>query len=165
MFFSYIYSHMGFTGFFFPLTGEANINVHAPHCFIPSTVAHELAHQYGITREQDANFIAVMVCMESDDADFVYSGALLAYVYLASALKKASYEDWLEVSSYLDDSVKKDLTAHSKYWEQFDTPINQISEGAYEGFLQNQGQELGMRSYGACVDFLVAYYGAEAKKH
>ena len=164
MVFSYVHSLMGFTGFFFPLTGEANINVHAPDCFIPSSVAHELGHQYGVTREQDANFIAVMVCMQSGNADFVYSGALLAYVHLASALKKASYEDWLEVTSYLNDSVKKDLVANNEYWKQFETPINQFSENAYEGFLHNQGQELGMQSYGACVDLLVAYYGAEAKK-
>ena len=164
MFFSYVHSLMGFVGFFFPLTGEANINIHAPGCFIPSSVAHELGHQYGVTREQDANFIAVVVCMLSDNADFTYSGALLAYVHLASALRKASYEDWLEVSSYLSDSVKKDLTANYEYWRQFESPIADMSETAYEGFLHNQGQELGMQSYGACVDMLVAYYGADAKK-
>ena len=159
MVFSYIMSHMNFTGVFFPLTGEANINICTPDCFIPSTVAHELAHQHGVIREQDANFTAVLVCMESGDADFVYSGALLAYVHLAHSLREASYADWEEASSHLGESVRRDLLANSEYWAEFNTPAAQVSEAAYEEFLHNQGQELGMRSYGACVDMLVTYYG------
>jgi hypothetical protein len=156
--FSYLMSHMNFTGFFFPFTGEANINVHAPDCFIPSTVAHELSHQRGITREQDANFIAVVVCMESEEVDVVYSGALLAYVHLSNALRQASYEDWEEASAYLGDDVRRDLADNNAYWEDFQTPAAEASEAAYSEFLHNQGEELGMRSYGACVDMLVTYY-------
>ncbi|MDR1184749.1 MAG: DUF3810 domain-containing protein [Coriobacteriales bacterium] len=158
MAFSYLMSHMNFTGFFFPFTGEANINTHAPDCFIPSTVAHELSHQRGVTREQDANFIAVVVCMESDEEDFVYSGALLAYIHLSNALRQASYEDWEEADSYLGDAVRRDLRANNDYWAGFETPAAEASEAAYTEFLHNQGQELGMRSYGACVDMLVSYY-------
>ena len=163
MFFSYLMSHMNFTGMFFPPTGEANVNVHAPDCYIPSAVAHELSHQRGVAREQDANFTAVLVCMESDDPDFIYSGALLAYTHLSNSLRQASYEDWLEAYSHLDENVINDLRANNEYWAQFQTPAADISEAAYEGFLQNQGQVLGMRSYGACVDLLVAYYGAAAR--
>jgi hypothetical protein len=161
--FSYFMSHMNFTGVFFPLTGEANINVHAPDCYLPSTVAHELAHQRGVTREQDANFTAVLVCMESADADFVYSGALLAYTHLSNSLRQASPEDWEEVYSLLGDNMKRDLRANNEYWDAFQTPAAEISESAYTEFLHNQGQELGMRSYGACVDLLVAYYGDRAR--
>ena len=162
--FSYILSQMNFTGVFFPLTGEANINVHAPGCFIPSTVAHELAHQRGVTREQDANFTAVLVCMESEDADFVYSGALLAYIHLANSLRQVSYEDWQEAYAHLGESVRRDLRANSEYWAEFQTPVAEISDTAYGEFLQNQGQELGMRSYGACVDSLVAYFGGRTEE-
>jgi hypothetical protein len=159
MAFSYLMSHMNYPGMFFPFTGEANINVHAPGCFIPSTVAHELTHQQGVAREQDANFIAVVVCMESEDARFAYSGALLAYTHLSNALRAASYEDWAEVYSHLEEHVLRDLSANNEYWAQFQTPAAEFSEAVYEEFLQNHGQELGMRSYGACVDLLVAYYG------
>lgn len=162
MVFSYLMSHMNFTGMFFPFTGEANINVHAPDCYIPSTVAHELAHQRGVAREQDANFTAVLVCMESNDENFTYSGALLAYTHLGNSLRQASYEDWEEVYSLLGEDVRRDLAANNEYWAEFQTPAAEISETAYSSFLQNQGQELGMRSYGACVDLLVAYYGEAA---
>ncbi|MDR2035150.1 MAG: DUF3810 domain-containing protein [Coriobacteriales bacterium] len=158
--FSSVMSEMNFTGGFFPFTGEANINVLSPDCFIPSATAHELAHQRGVTREQDANFTAVLVCLQSDDINYVYSGALLAYIHLANALYEASYEDWVEAASYLGENAQRDLAANNKYWAQYDSKTAEISELAYTGFLHNQGQVLGMRSYGACVDLLVAYYGS-----
>jgi len=163
MFFSYIMSHLNYTGVFFPLTGEANFNEHSPDCFIPATVTHEISHQRGVTREQDANFTSVLVCMESDDPNFIYSGALLAYTHLANALYLASYEAWAEAQSYIGDYARKDLIANHMYWQDFKTTASEISEAAYDGYLQNQGQELGTRSYGACVDLLVAYYGEAAK--
>lgn len=160
--FSYVMSHMNFTGVFFPLTGEANVNIHVPSCYLPSTVAHELAHQRGVTREQDANFAAIVACMESEEVNFSYSGALLAYTHLSNALRQASYDDWYEVYASLGENVRRDLNANNEYWAEFQTPAADASEAIYEEFLQNQGQELGMKSYGACVDLLVAYYGTRS---
>ena len=36
--------------------------------------------------------------------------------------------------------------------------VEQVGSAVYEGFLQSYDQELGMRSYGACVDLLVEKY-------
>ena len=54
------YTHI--TGVYTFFTGEANINVHFPDYTIPYTAAHELAHQRGIAREDEANFVAYLVC-------------------------------------------------------------------------------------------------------
>ena len=48
MFFSRVMSAMNFTGVYFAFTGESNINVDAPACLIPSTIAHELSHQLSL---------------------------------------------------------------------------------------------------------------------
>ena len=55
------YTHI--TGVYSFFTGEANINVAFPDYTIPYTAAHELAHQRGIAREDEANFVAFLVCM------------------------------------------------------------------------------------------------------
>lgn len=55
-------------------TGEANVNVHYPDYTVPFTIAHEMAHQRGIARENEANFIAFLVCVRSDLAYVRYSG-------------------------------------------------------------------------------------------
>lgn len=77
-FFSDILSRISFTGFFFPFTGEANINVSSPACLIPSTIAHELAHQRGIAEEDEANFVGILACLEDGDPVYCYSACLLA---------------------------------------------------------------------------------------
>ena len=64
VFFSKIMSYIDFTGFYFPFTGESNLNVDSPACMLPSTIAHELAHQRNIAPEQEANFVAVLAALE-----------------------------------------------------------------------------------------------------
>lgn len=155
---SRLLSYIRYTGFFFPYTAEANLNADSPVCLLPSTIAHELAHLRGVAREDEANFCAVVACMESGDEDYRYSGALLAYIYLGNALYSADYDAWREVYSTLSENVRADLRANNDYWVQFETPAADVSEKVYESFLQTYGDDRGMQSYGACVDLLTVYY-------
>ena len=159
VFFSKIMSLIHFTGFFFPFTGEANLNIDSPACMLPSTIAHEMAHQKNIAPEQEANFTAVLVCLKSNHPAYRYSGALMGYIYLGNALFEADREAWREVSSLLNDAVRADLEYNNAYWAEFETPVNEAAQTVYNSFLQSYGQELGVKSYGACVDLLVARYG------
>lgn len=158
VFFSRVMSYIDFTGFFFPITGEANVNMDFPEALFASTVAHELSHQRGVAKEQEANFVAVMACLDCGDAEYCYSASLMAYIYLGNALYKADNAAWQQVYSTLSPEVLADLKANNEYWAQFDTPVQTISNTVYEGFLQSYDQELGLKSYGACVDLLVNYY-------
>lgn len=155
---SRVMSYIDFTGFFFPFTGEANVNMDFPTSLFPATVAHELAHQRGVAKEQEANFVAVLACLQYGDPQFVYSAALMAYTYLGNALHNADYAAWEEIYSGLSEPVRRDFAANRAYWQQFETPVQQVSNTVYEGFLQSYDQELGLKSYGACVDLLVNYY-------
>lgn len=156
--FSRLLSYIHYTGFFFPYTAEANLNTDAPACLLPSTIAHELAHLRGVAREDEANFCAVIACMESGDTDYMYSGALLAYIYLGNALYSTDYDAWHEVYISLSDAVRADLRNNNAYWAQFETKAADVSEKVYESFLQTYGDDRGMQSYGACVDLLTMYY-------
>lgn len=155
---SRLLSYIRYTGFFFPYTAEANLNADSPACLLPSTIAHELAHLRGVAREDEANFCAVVACMESGDEDYRYSGALLAYIYLGNALYSADYDAWREVYSMFSENVRADLRANNDYWARFETPAADVSEKVYESFLQTYGDDRGMQSYGACVDLLTVYY-------
>ena len=55
---SRLQSILGFTGVYFPFTGEANVNVDAPACLVPATIAHEMSHQRMVASELEANFVA-----------------------------------------------------------------------------------------------------------
>lgn len=164
VFFSQVMSYVNFTGFFFPFTGEANINVDSPACLIPATIAHELAHQRGVAEEDEANFVAVLSSLESGDAVYCYSSCLLAYIHLGNALYKADYDAWQENYLRLAEGPRHDLEENNRYWEKFRTPVSTVSDQVYTGFLQSYGQSLGLKTYGKCVDLLIAYYYETAEE-
>lgn len=158
-------SYLDFTGFFFPFTGEACVNIDFPVSLFPSTVAHELAHQRGVAREQDANFVAVLSSLESGDLDYSYSACLLAYIHLGNALYSADYARWEPVYKSLSEGVRLDIALNNAYWRQFETPVQTVSNTVHEGLLQSYDQQLGLKSYGACVDLLVCHYLNDAQAY
>ena len=146
------------TGFFFPYTAEANMNVDCPMALLPATIAHELAHQRGVAREDEANFVGILACLEDGDPTFVYSAALMAYVYLGNALHSADYAAWETVYRSLNEDVRRDLNVHNAYWDRFETKAAEVSDKVYDTMLKSYGQSMGVQSYGAVVDLLIAWY-------
>ncbi|MBE6907987.1 MAG: DUF3810 domain-containing protein [Ruminococcaceae bacterium] len=158
IFFSKIMSAMNVTGLYFPFTGESNLNMDFPTALFPATVAHELAHRRGIASEQQCNFLAVLAATRSDDPAYRYSGWLLGYIHLSNALYTADPEAWAALRASLPTSMDMDLRVESAYWAQFEGTVSRASGKAYDAMLKSYGDALGMRSYGAVVDLLVAYY-------
>jgi hypothetical protein len=162
MVYSQLMSAINYTGFYFPFTGEANINVAQPNAYIGATIAHEQAHLRGVAQEQTANFLAILACEKTEDVNFRYSGAILAYTHLTNALYSADYKQWLEVANSLCDEVNLDLTVNSAYWQQRNTSVSAAANTVYEGFLKSYDQKQGLKSYGEVVDLLVEYYAMQA---
>lgn len=150
------YTHI--TGVYTFFTGEANINVHFPDYTIPYTAAHELAHQRGIAREEEANFVAFLVCSKSDDAYIRYSGYLYLLEFVMNALRSADKELYLEVYVALLPQVHEEWKAYNEFYQQFENSVaSQISGAVNDAYLQSQGT-IGQRSYGLVVDLAVAYF-------
>ena len=160
---SKLLSLINFTGFFFPFTAEANINIDSPSCLIPSTIAHELAHQRGVASEDEANFVGILASMESGNETYIYSASLLAYIHLGNALYKADNNAWSDVFHSLSANVRSDLKSNNEYWDRFETKISDASDAVYTGFLESYGEERGLKSYGACIDLLISYYLKETE--
>ena len=151
------YTHI--TGVYTFFTGEANININFPDYTIPYTAAHELAHQRGIAKEDEANFIAFLICMESDDPYIRYSGAHSLYEYVASALASSDPERYASVYYTLPIEVRAEEEAYSRFFDRYrDSVAADISQATNDLYLQSQGTAEGTRSYGMVVDLAVAYY-------
>lgn len=69
----------------------------------------------------------------------------------------------IEKSGTLDERIIKDFNANREYWEKYETPVQNVSNAVYEEFLCSYDQDLGLKSYGACVDLLVSYYLEDAE--
>jgi hypothetical protein len=156
--FSHLMSLVDFTGFYFPLTGEANLNIESPACLLPATAAHEMAHQRGLSSEQECNFIAVLVSTRSGLPDYEYSGWLFGYIHLNNALYAADRTRWEAIYSALPDTVKADLADNNAYWDSLRGVATETADKVYDSYLKGNGETSGIQSYGEVVDLLVSYY-------
>lgn len=156
--FSRIMSQFNFTGVYSCLTGEANINVDAPQMGIASTTMHEMAHQRGFAKEDEANYIAYIACMAHPDVDFQYSGSLMALQYSMNALYAEDSDRYFNLIEYYSDSYRRDLESQSAYWQQFQGRTQKIANKMNDTYLKLNGQEDGVKSYGRMVDLLLAEY-------
>lgn len=158
----FTYTHI--SGVYTFMTGESNINVNYPDFIVASSGAHELAHQRGIAREDEANFLSFLVCMESEDPFIQYSGYLDVYQNIMSALYSADKELYKNASSLLCEQAYYDRISYSEFFEKYaNSKTSEISNSINNSFLQANGQQAGTKSYGMVTDLTVAYYKAYVK--
>ena len=154
------YTHV--TGVYTFFTGEANVNVCFPDYTLPFTAAHELAHQRGIAREDEANFIAYLVCTASEDVYLRYSGTLNLYEYVVSALARADRESYRASWNALPEGVKGEERAYAEFFERYrESVAASVSQATNDAYLKGQGAEAGTKSYGMVVDLAVALLGKQ----
>lgn len=156
---SHAMSYTHITGVYSYFTGEANINVYFPSYTVVYTAAHELAHQRGIARENEANFVAFLVTEASDDPYVRYCGYLNLFEYVSYALYTADSEAYREVIGQLAPTVRGELRAYSDFFDEFrDSTAADVSDAVNDTYLKLNGSEAGTASYGLVVDLAVAYF-------
>ena len=153
------YTHI--SGIYTFFTGEANINVNYPDFILPFTTAHEMAHQRGVAREDEANFVSYLICEQSDDAFVRYSAYLNMFEYVASELAATDMERYVEVRSRLDVRVKDDLAYYSDFFAAYrDSSASKITSTVNDAYLKSQWTA-GIDSYDQVVRLFVMYYGSQ----
>lgn len=155
-FFSWLMSYGDITGMYFAFTVESNINTLPPFYTIPATMGHELAHQCGYMREDEANFIAYLACKQSGDPLIRYSGYFSAYAYALAALYQVDEDAARAVDAKLSDAVCADYAANREFWASYDGPFRNFAQQANDAYLKANDQSDGVRSYGRMVDLLLA---------
>lgn len=154
---SQILSYQQLTGVYSPFTVEANYNRHMIPYNKPFTMCHELSHLRGFMREDEANFIAYLACMASDDVDFNYSGALTGWVYATNALCSVDEVSYYMFYDRLLPEVKAELAANSAFWDSYEGQIAEVADAVNDTYLKANNQTDGVRSYSRMVDLMLAY--------
>jgi len=150
-------SWAGIAGIFMPFTGEPNVNVHQPYLLRLSSAAHECAHSLGISRENDANFLAYLVCTRSSDAAVRYSGTMMALIYCANQLYRVDPDAYSALVQTYSEGMRRDLTHHNTYWKAHEGPVEEVMSSVNDSYLKYNHQQSGIGSYGEMVDLLLAY--------
>lgn len=150
-----LYTHL--TGVY-SLTGEPNINKCILPQSLPATTLHEMAHQRGFAPEDECNFIATLACLYSEEADFKYSGYLLALAHTSQTLYRTNPEALSSLNQQISPSVLADIIHNNDFWSSFTGPVEKVSSSVNDSYLKANGVADGEASYGRMVDLLLAYY-------
>ncbi|RMB64194.1 DUF3810 domain-containing protein [Dokdonia sinensis] len=154
---SYPLSIMGYSGYLNPITNEAHINGMMPTHRFPVVSCHEMAHQLGFAKENEANFIAVMATLNNEDKFFQYSGSIFALRYCLNDL----YRRDAEVAARFRESVTPGILANYQqsrdFWDAMDNPLEPFFKLFYSNYLKANNQPDGIKSYSYMVALLVNY--------
>ena len=152
-------SKLGISGIYVFLTEEPNINVNDPSLYLPVNAAHETAHYLGFAREEDANFIAFLVCTEAEDPALAYSGYMHALLHCGNNLAGKDRAAYDKLISAYSEGMQRDLKIYKENYDQYaDTPVWNASEKANDTYLKANKQEKGVESYTEDTALILRYY-------
>ncbi len=150
------YTHI--SGMYTFFTGEANVNTNYPDFIMISSAAHEMAHQRGIGKEDEANFVAFLVCSLSDDHYVRYSGYMDVLNDILIQLSSADAELYKKVREYMPRELNDEFTAYSVFFDKYrENVAANVSTTVNNAYITSHNQPQGVKSYGLVVDLVAAY--------
>jgi len=157
--------YLGYSGYYNPFTGEAQVNTTIPVFVRPFTTCHEMGHQLGYAKENEANFAGYLSGKSSDDAAFKYSVYFELYSYGIRELYGRDSVFAIALNKQKPLQVKKDIIALRTFYDAYENPVEPYIKKLYGQYLMANEQPSGMQSYNEVMAFLIAYYkkyGADA---
>ena len=142
------------TGVYIPYCGEGYIADNLLPFEKPFTMAHEMAHGYGIADEAGANFLAYLACASSPLPIVRYSGYAAYWSTAAGELPRAEFKTLWEG---LPEGMKADLRAAQANAARYHGALDRISRKVYAQYLKTQGIADGLRSYSRFVGLVAAW--------
>jgi len=149
--------HFRTSGIYIPHAGEGHIDGGLYKVQHPFTMAHEMAHGYGITDESECNFIAYITCLQSRHPLYRYSAELAYWRYLASYYRRLRPEEWKTVYADLPEGLTGDLEAIRAHIAQYKEWMPKYRDVIYDRYLKSHGVAEGIRSYDQMIVLIKAY--------
>ena len=153
---SRLISYTGIVGVYFPYTGEPNFNNDILSPSKGGTICHEMAHRQGFAREDEANFLAYVICTNSENDYLRYAGYFLALDHAMNRLYGADRDAYRELRDLYCDGLAADMSAKRAYWKQFEGSLEERVTQLNDDFLKTHNLSDGVQSYGRMVDLMLA---------
>ncbi|NTS43952.1 DUF3810 domain-containing protein [Flavisolibacter sp. BT320] len=149
---------VGFTGYYNPFTGEAQLKTSIPVFLKPFVVLHEIAHQQGYARENEASFVAYLASQASADAHVRYSVYFELYrdaIFECRQTPNAALTETIRAN--LHSRVKSDLRELQLYLLRNQNFVEPFMSGVYDRYLKLNNQPKGKATYNEVIAYMVAY--------
>ena len=154
--FSRFFAQAGISGYYGPFFSEVHVNTFNLPVEFPFVLAHEKAHQFGITGEADANFYAWLVCSRSGSSKLRYSANMIVLRYFI--YQGYQLEGFKELAAKIDDPVKNDLQRIREHWLQLrNEKIDRVAAQVNDAYLKTNKVEKGIEDYHGVVKFVMDF--------
>lgn len=160
---SWLTSTFGIEGYYNPFTGEANMNTILPKFNLPFVACHEISHQLGVAKEDEANLIGYLAAAKSKDPDFQYSAYYNMLRYLLLELRLKSTADYDKIFAKLSPGIIEDFKSESNFWRKYNSNMSGYMSVAFDRFLKLNQQTQGIKSYQNIVIWLWNLHKHELK--
>jgi hypothetical protein len=153
---SRFFAQAGISGYYGPFFNEVHVNSYILPVEYPFILAHEKAHQFGITNEAEANFYAWLVCTNSKSKQLQYSANLHVLQYFL--YQGYQLEGYSDIIAKLDKRVKKDLEKIRENWMSLrNEKIDEAASKVNDFYLKTNKIKDGVKEYSGVVKFVMDY--------
>ncbi|MDX9881537.1 MAG: DUF3810 domain-containing protein [Prolixibacteraceae bacterium] len=149
------------SGYYGPFFSEVHVNRLVLPIEYPMVLAHEKAHQFGITSEAEASFFAWFVCTQSGDRQAAYSANLYILRYFINEASRL--EETREIVNNLKKEVRQDYAKIRDHWMALrNEKIDEVAGKVNDAYLKANKVERGIEDYSGVVKLVMDH--REVKK-
>lgn len=153
---SRFFAQAGISGYYGPFFNEVHVNRYNLPMEYPFVLAHEKAHQFGITSEAEANFYAWVVCSQSESKHLQYSANLAIFRYFL--FQGSRLEQLPEIVQKLNEPVKKDFMKIRQHWQELrNEKIDLAASKVNDVYLKSNKVEQGIQDYSGVVKHIMDF--------
>jgi uncharacterized protein DUF3810 len=155
--FGVINDYLGFGGYYNPFTGEAQVNTTLPVLEQPFTTCHEIGHQLGYAKENEANLAGYLSARVSTDPAFQFSVYSDLYLYAARELYVRDSNMVVPLRNQLRPFVRQHFRLLQRFYRRYQNPFEPVVRRIYGNYLRANRQPQGMNTYDEVVASVIAY--------
>lgn len=152
-----ILGRLGIVGVYVPFTAEANVLRGMPAVRAPASMAHEMAHQRGVTTEAEATFLGLIAAAHAPDPLARYAAAVSAAGHVGSTLAPVAIEEYRRIYSLRLPGIRRDAADLAAYFAQFAGPAQKVGTAINDTYLRANRIPGGTANYGRAVRLLITY--------
>ena len=157
MLFQPLYSKTGVSGYFGPFFNEIHVNNYSLDFTYPFTLAHEMAHQFGIGPESEANLYAFVVCAASNHEQVRYSAYASTLRYVLNDVYRFLPDEYESIYLSVRPEIMADLKRNREHWlAARDESLSNAQDKVYDAYLKTNKISSGQANYSEVVALLVS---------